>query len=51
MLTPISDSLFTMVTGEAQPQVSFSSCQRNLLNTFQIEAMIALITKIDLIFS
>ena len=25
--------------------VSFSSCQRNLIKTFQIEAVIALITK------
>ena len=25
--------------------VSFSSCQRNLIKTFQIEAMIAMITK------
>ena len=33
-----------------QPSVSFSSCQRNLIKTFQIEAMIALITKIILIF-
>ena len=31
--------------------VSFSSCQRNLIKTFQIEAMIALITKMVLIFS
>ena len=34
-----------------QAQVSFSSCQRNLIKTFQIEAMIALITKMILIFS
>ena len=33
------------------PIVSFSSCQRNLIKTFQIEGMIALITKMDLIFS
>ena len=33
------------------PEVSFSSCQRNLIKTFQIEGMIALITKMDLIFS
>ena len=32
-------------------QVSFSSCQRNLIKTFQIEAVIALITKMILIFS
>ena len=32
-------------------QVSFSSCQRNLIKTFQIEAMFALITKVGLIFS
>ena len=31
--------------------VSFSSCQRNLIKTFQIEAMIALITKMAMIFS
>ena len=31
--------------------VSFSSCQRNLIKTFQIDGMIALITKMDLIFS
>ena len=28
-----------------RPTVSFSSCQRNLIKTFQIEAMIALIKK------
>ena len=33
------------------PLVSFSSCQRNLMKTFQIEGMIALITKVTLIFS
>ena len=32
-------------------QVSFSSCQQNLIKTFQIEGMIALISKTDLIFS
>ena len=31
--------------------LSFSSCQRNLIKTFQIEGMIALITKMTLIFS
>ena len=31
--------------------VSFSSCQRNLIKTFQIEGMIALNKKMDLIFS
>ena len=36
---------------EGDPLVSFSSCQRNLIKTFQIEAMIALITKMVLIFS
>ena len=30
--------------------VSFSSCHRNLIKTFQIEGMIALITKMNLIF-
>ena len=34
-----------------RPTVSFSSCQRNLIKTFQIEGMIALITKMTLIFS
>ena len=34
-----------------RPQVSISSCQRNLIKTFQIEDIIALITKMDLIFS
>ena len=33
------------------PKVSFSSCQRILIKTFQIEGMIALITKMDFIFS
>ena len=32
------------------PPLSFSSCQRNLMKTFQIEGMIALIIKKDLIF-
>ena len=31
--------------------VSFSSCQQNLIKTFQIEAMIAVITKMELILS
>ena len=31
--------------------VSFSSRQKNLIKTFQIEGMIALIAKMDLIFS
>ena len=33
-----------------RPLISFSSCQRNLIKTIQIEAMIALITKMVLIF-
>ena len=33
------------------PDISFSSCQRNLIKTFQIEDIIALITKMALIFS
>ena len=33
------------------PMVSFSSCQRNLIKTFQIEGMITLIKKMTLIFS
>ena len=32
-------------------EVSFSSCQRNLIKTFQMEAIIALITKMAMIFS
>ena len=44
--------------GQTQPQddkpywakVSFSSCQRTLIKTFQIEAMIVLISKVALIF-
>ena len=35
-----------------EPILSFSTCQRNLIKkTFQIEGMIALIKKMDLIFS
>ena len=33
------------------PHLSFSSCQQNLMKTFQIEAIVALITKMPLIFS
>ena len=33
------------------PAVSFSSCQWNLIKTFQIKALVALITKMALIFS
>ena len=33
------------------PLVSFSFCQQNFIKTFQIEAMIALVTKMVLIFS
>ena len=33
------------------PYGGFSSCQRNLIKTFQIDGMIALITKMDLMFS
>ena len=32
------------------PPVTFSSCQRNLIKIFQIEAIVALTTKIALIF-
>jgi len=32
-------------------KVSFSSCQRDLIKAFQIEAVIALITKMAIIFS
>ena len=35
----------------ARTTVSFSSCQRNLIKTFQIEGIIALITKMAMIFS
>jgi len=38
-------------TGYMGTIVDFSSCQRNLIKTFQIEGMIALITKMTLIFS
>ena len=37
--------------GWCLPQVSISSCQRNLIKTFQIEGMIEVITKMLLIFS
>ena len=33
------------------PVINFSSCQRNLIKTFQIEAITALITKMALVFS
>ena len=36
--------------GLTTAQVSFSSCQRNWIKTFQIEGMIALITKMALTF-
>ena len=36
---------------EARTTVSFSSCQQNLIKTFQIEGMITLITKMGLTFS
>ena len=39
------------ITDQIFPPVSFSSSQQNLIKTFQIEAMIALITKMVLIFS
>ena len=45
----ISDIPIAEITGKAL--VSFSSCQRNLIKTFQIEGMITLITKMTLIFS
>ena len=31
--------------------INFSSCQQNLIKTFQIEAMTALITKMAMVFS
>ena len=34
-----------------EAQVIFSSCQRNLIKTFKIEAMTLLITKLALVFS
>ena len=43
---------FNIVLGhlsQHDANVSFSSCQRNLIKTFQIEGMIALITKMTLI--
>ena len=41
----------TLTLKIATATVSFSSCQLNLIKTFQIEDTIALITKMDLIFS
>ena len=41
---------FISVIGDI-PLVRFSSCQRNLIKTFQIERMIALITKMTLVYS
>ena len=41
---------FISVIGDI-PLVSFSSCQRNLIKTFQIEALVPLITKMAMIFS
>ena len=43
-------SIATTVSA-AMVAVSFSSCQQNLIKTFQIEAIIALITKMAMIFS
>ena len=47
------DIIFTEIAQRliGRTGVSFSSCQRNLMKTFQIEGMIALITKMTLIFS
>ena len=47
----VSAPIHTFSDHQAAIKVSFSSCQRNLIKTFQIEAMIALITKMILIFS
>ena len=41
----------TICIDEIHMKVSFSSCQRNLIKTFQIEAIIALVTKMAMIFS
>ena len=46
----LSSPPFQLVPLRAR-QLSFSSCQWNLIKIFQIEDMIALITKMDLIFS
>ena len=51
-----ASNLYTMLTALRMRhyiahRVSFSSCQRTLIETFQIEAMIALVTKIALVFS
>ena len=43
--------LTIMMSNNVRPIVNFSSSQRNLIKTFQIEGMIALITKMHLIFS
>ena len=49
---PAGTQQMTLVSGYNWPTyVSFSSYQRNLIKTFQIKGMIALITKITLIFS
>ena len=47
----MSNSVLFSIPFDLVTIVSFSSCQRNLIKTFQIEGMNALITKITLIFS
>ena len=46
-----NDKEWSYLGTELMITVSFSSCQRNLIKSFKIEGIIALITKMDLIFS
>ena len=46
-----SYDLTFILAGSVYAIVSFSSCQRNLIKTFQVEAIIALITEMAMIFS
>ena len=48
---PLKDIFKPPILNQIAVKVSFSSCQRNLIKTFQTEGMFALITKMDLIFS
>ena len=50
-INPVAKKTVAMWCVVCTRSVSFSSCQRNLIKTFQIDGMIALITKMDLIFS
>ena len=47
----ISWGSFIIINIRSGSYSNFSSCQRNLIKKFQIEGMIALITKMTLIFS